>query len=76
LSVQVARMTSIEVVGWAKARLRRAHRFSRPAFSVGTLRFAHPTNRLLDDDDPIYAWREKLLDAFDGLARKSPGFAV
>ncbi|MBV8926824.1 MAG: glutathione S-transferase family protein [Bradyrhizobium sp.] len=32
--------------------------------------------RLLAEDDPIYAWREKLLDAFDGLARKSPGFAV
>jgi glutathione S-transferase len=31
---------------------------------------------LLDADDPIHAWREKLLDAFDGLARKSPGFAV
>ena len=32
--------------------------------------------KLLAEDDPIYAWREKLLDAFDGLARKSPGFAV
>ena len=32
--------------------------------------------RLLEADDPIHAWREKLLDAFDGLARKSPGFAV
>jgi glutathione S-transferase len=32
--------------------------------------------RLLAEDDPIYAWRGKLLDAFDGLARKSPGFAV
>ena len=32
--------------------------------------------KLLAADDPIYAWREKLLDAFDGLARKSPGFAV
>ena len=32
--------------------------------------------RLLVEDDPIYAWREKLLDAFGGLARKSPGFAV
>jgi glutathione S-transferase len=31
---------------------------------------------LLAEDDPIHAWREKLLDAFDGLARKSPGFAV
>jgi glutathione S-transferase len=32
--------------------------------------------KLLAEDDPIHAWREKLLDAFDGLARKSPGFAV
>jgi glutathione S-transferase len=32
--------------------------------------------RLLEESDPIYAWREKLLDAFDGLARKSPSFAV
>ena len=32
--------------------------------------------RLLEADDPIYAWREKLLDAFDGLARKSPGYPV
>jgi glutathione S-transferase len=32
--------------------------------------------KLLAADDPIHAWREKLLDGFDGLARKSPGFAV
>lgn len=32
--------------------------------------------KLLEQDDPIYAWREKLLDAFDGMARRSPGFAV
>jgi glutathione S-transferase len=32
--------------------------------------------RLLKDDDPVYAWRERMLDAHDGLARKSPGFAV
>ena len=32
--------------------------------------------RLLESDDPVYAWREKLLDAFDGMARTSPGFAV
>jgi glutathione S-transferase len=31
---------------------------------------------LLEVDDPIYAWRGKLLDAFDGLARKSPGYPV
>jgi glutathione S-transferase len=32
--------------------------------------------RLLEADDPIYAWRERLLDAFDGMARKSPGYPV
>ena len=32
--------------------------------------------KLLAGGDPVYAWREKLLDAFDGMARKSPGFAV
>ncbi|MGJ4999448.1 glutathione S-transferase family protein [Bradyrhizobium sp. HKCCYLS3077] len=32
--------------------------------------------KLLEETDSVYAWRERLLDAFDGLARKSPGFAV
>jgi glutathione S-transferase len=32
--------------------------------------------KLLADNDLIFAWREKLLDAFDGMARKSPGFPV
>jgi glutathione S-transferase len=32
--------------------------------------------KLLEDNDPIYAWRERLLDAFDGMARKSPGYNV
>jgi glutathione S-transferase len=32
--------------------------------------------RLLEVDDPVYAWREKLLDAFDGMARESPGHPV
>jgi glutathione S-transferase len=31
---------------------------------------------LLDDKDLVYAWRERLLDAFDGMARKSPGYPV
>jgi glutathione S-transferase len=31
--------------------------------------------KLLEEGDVIYAWREKLFDAFDGLARRSPGFA-
>jgi hypothetical protein len=32
--------------------------------------------KLLKEDDPVHAWREKLLDAFDGMARKTPGHAV
>lgn len=31
---------------------------------------------LLKQDDPVYAWRDRLLDAFDGMARRSPGYAV
>ena len=27
---------------------------------------------LLAEDDPVHAWRERLLDAFDGLARRAP----
>lgn len=30
--------------------------------------------RLLEADDPIYAWREKMLGLFDGLAAKAPGY--
>ena len=29
--------------------------------------------KLLEADDPVYAWREKLLDAFDGMARNRRG---
>jgi len=32
--------------------------------------------RLLEPDDPIAAWRSRLLDAFDGLARSAPGYPV
>ncbi len=30
--------------------------------------------RLLTADDPIHAWRERMLDVFDGLGRKAPGY--
>jgi glutathione S-transferase len=30
--------------------------------------------RLLEESDPVYAWRERLFDAFDGVARNSPGY--
>lgn len=44
----------------------------------GPFQWARATSpfKLLNEDDPIYAWREKLLDAFGGMARKSPGYAV
>ena len=32
--------------------------------------------RLLKEDDPIYAWRQTLLDAFGGMARRAPGYPV
>jgi glutathione S-transferase len=32
--------------------------------------------KLLAENDLIHAWRERLLDAFDGLARQSPGYDV
>lgn len=32
--------------------------------------------KLLVDDDPICTWRSSLLDAFDGLARRSIGYDV
>lgn len=31
---------------------------------------------LLEPQDPVYAWRERLLDAFFGLARKLPGLPL
>jgi glutathione S-transferase len=31
---------------------------------------------LLDTDDPIHAWRERILDLFDGMPRRQPGFSV
>jgi glutathione S-transferase len=44
----------------------------------GGFQWARATSpfRLLDDKDLVYAWRERLLDAFDGMARKSPGYPV
>jgi len=32
--------------------------------------------RLLEESDPVAAWRETLLDRFEGLARKAPGYPV
>lgn len=32
--------------------------------------------RLVEADDPIFAWRERMLDRFGGMARRAPGFAL
>ena len=42
----------------------------------GTFQWARTVSpfKLLTEDDPIHAWRERLLDAFDGMARKSPSY--
>jgi glutathione S-transferase len=32
--------------------------------------------KLLEEGDPVHAWREKLLDAFGGMAREAPGHAA
>ena len=44
----------------------------------GGFQWARATSpfRLLEAEDAIYAWRERLLDAFDGMARRSPGYPV
>jgi glutathione S-transferase len=46
------------------------------AFSV--FQWARCTSplRLLAEDDPVYAWREHMLDLYDGLARQAMGYAV
>jgi glutathione S-transferase len=44
----------------------------------GGFQWARATSpfRLLAESDAVFAWRERLLDAFDGLARTSKGFPV
>ena len=32
--------------------------------------------KLLEPSDPVHAWRERMLDLFDGLARASTGYSV
>ena len=44
----------------------------------GGFQWARATSafKLLTQDDAIFAWRERMLDVFDGLARRSPGYEV
>jgi glutathione S-transferase len=32
--------------------------------------------KMLETDDPIYAWRERMLDLYDAMPRNQPGFPV
>jgi glutathione S-transferase len=43
----------------------------------GCLRWARCISpfRLLEKDDPVATWRGRLLEAFDGLAGKAPGYS-
>lgn len=40
----------------------------------GTFQWARTSapHDLLEPNDPIFAWRERMLDLYDGLARKTP----
>jgi len=42
----------------------------------GSLQWARVISpfQLLEPDDPVYAWRDSLLDAFGGLARNTPAY--
>ena len=54
----------------------------RPAYAdyavFGMFMWARCTSALdlLAADDPVHAWRERLLDAFDGMARAAPTAAA
>lgn len=53
---------------------------SAPAYAdycvFGALMFARCISsvELLEPDDPVFAWRDRLLDVFDGMARSAPTF--
>ena len=44
----------------------------------GTFQWARAVSpqRLLEPDDPVYAWRERMLDLWDSYARKAKGYPV
>jgi glutathione S-transferase len=53
-----------------------------PAFAdyilFGAFQWARAVSpqRLLEPDDPVYAWRERMLDLYGGLARSAKGYEV
>jgi glutathione S-transferase len=54
----------------------------QPAFSdyilFGAFQWARVMSplRLLEPDDPVFAWRERMLDSYNGLARNATGYPV
>ena len=44
----------------------------------GTFQWAHTISPfvLLAEDDPVFAWRGRMLDLFDGLAAAEPGYPL
>jgi glutathione S-transferase len=46
--------------------------------ALGPFQWARTTSpfKLLKEDDPIFTWREKLLNAFGNMARNSPRYVV
>ena len=47
-------------------------------FMFGTFQWAHTISPfvLLAEDDPVFAWRGRMLDLFDGLAAAEPGYPL
>ena len=54
----------------------------KPAFAdyilFGVFQWARAVSpqRLLEPDDPVFAWRERMMDLFGGLARNAKGYPV
>ena len=55
--------------------VRRGAGLSRLYILFGTFLWARGTSAfpLLAKDDPLHAWRERMLDLFGGMARKAKG---
>ena len=55
---------------------------AKPAFAdyvlFGVFQWSRAVSpqRLLEPDDPVFAWRERMLDLFGGLARNAKGYPV
>jgi glutathione S-transferase len=55
---------------------------AKPAYAdyivIGGFMWARSTSpfKLLDPSDPVYAWRQRMLDLYDGMGAKAKGFPV